>query len=225
MTIYACLHYNKNIINCKQTPCSQSEQLIYTYINMLENIFGSNTRVTLLSIFFNSPEKSYFVRELTRMAEGQINSIRRELSNLNNIGLIDVIEDETDKIKKFYKLNTKFILFDELKSIFEKGKILTQKKFIEKIQKTGDIKYLLLSGVFTKCPEAPVDILAVGKIDKNKLAALVKTLEKDIAHPIKYTIMEKKEFEYRKAICDLFLFSLLSHNKIVVIDDMKEVEE
>jgi len=192
---------------------------------MLENIFGSNTRVMLLSIFFNSPEKPFFVRELTRLVNGQINSIRRELSNLKSIGMIDIIDNDKNKLKKFYKLNDKFIFFDELKSIFEKGKLLTQKKFIEKIQKTGDIKYLLLSGIFTKSPESPVDILIVGRINKNKMALLVKNLEKAIASSIKYTIMDRKEFEYRKAICDLFLFSLLSHNKIVVIDELEKKEE
>jgi len=56
---------------------------------MLEHLFGSKTRVMLLRLFLNNPEKFYFVRELTRNLDSHLNSIRRELSNLQQIGIID----------------------------------------------------------------------------------------------------------------------------------------
>ena len=33
---------------------------------MIEQLFGSKTRVMLLRLFLNNPEKFYYVRELTR---------------------------------------------------------------------------------------------------------------------------------------------------------------
>ena len=32
--------------------------------------------------FFHSPERAFYVRELARLVEGQLNAIRRELANL-----------------------------------------------------------------------------------------------------------------------------------------------
>ena len=61
---------------------------------MLEHIFGSKTRVNLLSTFYNNPDKQFFVRELTRIVKGQINSIRRELTNLKKIGLIEIVGEK-----------------------------------------------------------------------------------------------------------------------------------
>jgi len=55
---------------------------------MLESIFGSRTRVKLLKIFLAHPGEYYFVRELARMTEEKIKAIRRELSNLEEFGLI-----------------------------------------------------------------------------------------------------------------------------------------
>ena len=45
----------------------------------LEKLFGSKTRTKLLSLFFGNPERSFYVREMTRVIEEQINSVRREL--------------------------------------------------------------------------------------------------------------------------------------------------
>ena len=53
----------------------------------VEKLFGSKTRAKLLKLFFENPEKSFYVREITRVIEEQINSVRRELLNLENIGM------------------------------------------------------------------------------------------------------------------------------------------
>ena len=53
-----------------------------------EKLFGSKTRAKLLKLFFENPEKSFYVREMTRVIDEQINSVRRELLNLESIGII-----------------------------------------------------------------------------------------------------------------------------------------
>ena len=51
-----------------------------------EKLFGSKTRAKLLDLFFANTNKSFYVREITRLIEEQINSVRRELMNLEGIG-------------------------------------------------------------------------------------------------------------------------------------------
>jgi len=55
---------------------------------MLEQLFGSKSRVKILRVFFNNPEESFFVRELTRLTKTHLNSIRRELKNLYKLGIL-----------------------------------------------------------------------------------------------------------------------------------------
>jgi hypothetical protein len=45
---------------------------------MIEQLFGSKTRVKLLKLFFSNPNRSFYVREITRTIDEQINSVRRE---------------------------------------------------------------------------------------------------------------------------------------------------
>ena len=54
----------------------------------IEKLFGSKTRAKLLQLFYENPEKSFYVREMTRVIDEQINSVRRELLNLESIGII-----------------------------------------------------------------------------------------------------------------------------------------
>lgn len=55
---------------------------------MLEQLFGSKTRLKLLKLFLLNPERAYFIRELTRIINTQINSVRRELQNLLQCNII-----------------------------------------------------------------------------------------------------------------------------------------
>ena len=82
-----------------------------------EKLFGSKTRAKLLQLFFESPEKSFYVREMTRVIDEQINSVRRELNNLEGIG---VIKSETFDNKIYYSANNKHPFSRPLTEIFSK---------------------------------------------------------------------------------------------------------
>src|SRR3954447_5373911 len=85
---------------------------------MVEQLFGSKTRVKLLQLFYSNPNRSFFVREITRKIDEQINSVRRELSNLLSIGIIT--SDNTNN-KLYYEVNQKFEFFEPLQQIFGGG--------------------------------------------------------------------------------------------------------
>src|SRR5471030_3208683 len=92
---------------------------------MVEQLFGSKTRVKLLRLFFSNPNRSFYVREITRKIDEQINSVRRELSNLLSIGIIT--SDNTNN-KLYYEVNQKFEYFEPLQQIFGGGVKKTVKK-------------------------------------------------------------------------------------------------
>jgi predicted transcriptional regulator len=123
---------------------------------MLEHFFGSKTRVKLLQIFFRSPERPFYVRELSRLADIQLNAIRRELANLTAIGIIGLREEQVVSQKglersKYYQLQKESILFTELQALLTKSQLLEQKVFIDEVlHKAGQIKLFLLSGLFTQ---------------------------------------------------------------------------
>ncbi|MDD5043416.1 MAG: hypothetical protein PHD51_01970 [Patescibacteria group bacterium] len=205
---------------------------------MLEHLFGSKARVKLLRLFLNNPDKPFFVRELSRYLKLQINSIRRELQNLETIGIIMVdrgaaeesapgkgkgkkggkIKKSRASQKKFFKADRSFILYKDLKNLLVKAQVLLENDFIKKLKKFGSLSYLALSGVFVGQDNSSTDILIVGKMDRRKLKRLVRTFEKELGMELRVTLMAVKEFEYRRNITDRFLYGILDGKKIVLVD-------
>ena len=65
---------------------------------MLEQLFGSRTRTKLLYLFLEHPEEAFFVREITRQIKERINSVRRELDNLEKLVVgVNVFTTEPEK--------------------------------------------------------------------------------------------------------------------------------
>src|SRR5574342_304834 len=83
---------------------------------MIEQLFGSKTRVKLLHLFYTNPNRSFYVREITRKIEEQINSVRRELSNLLSIGIIK--SDATNNNRLYYEVNQEYEHYQPLAMIF-----------------------------------------------------------------------------------------------------------
>jgi hypothetical protein len=188
---------------------------------MLSQLFGSEARVKILNIFLTKPDNQYYLRQLARDLDLQLNSVRRELVNLEQLGvIIPVIADVKNKEKKYYAVNRDFILFNEIKSLFIKAQLLSTKDFIENVQKICTPKLLILTGFFTGNTEVKTDLLIVGRINREKLIKLIKELEESIDKEINYTIMDEREFIYRKEIFDVFLHKIINGKNLIVCDNL-----
>lgn len=201
--------------------------------HMLEQLFGSKTRVRLLRLFLNNYQGAYYVRELTRKIGSQINAIRNELDNLIEMGVIKEAEgfepEDAGKAgrksaaqRKYYRLNVDALLYPELRALFMKAQVLLEKDFVSRITQTGTVQYLALTGFFVGEAESPTDLFAVGKVNRDRLANVIKAFEKEIGREINYTILTPQEYKYRKDVTDRFLYSILESKKIVVVDAAAE---
>jgi len=196
---------------------------------MLEHLFGSLTRIKLLRLFYGNPERAYFVRELSRTIEIQLNAVRRELANLEEIGIIKQTEFGQSKDEevgtersKYYKINTGFFLHEELGALLEKTQLLEERNFIDLLKKrAGSIKVMILTGFFTNTPDVGTDILFVGEIKSIAVAKVMKDFEKFLNHPVRYTILDEKEFSERREIGDRFLYSIFEAKHIFAVDELK----
>jgi len=82
---------------------------------MIEQLFGSKTRVKLLRLFFSNPNRSFYVREITRKVDEQINSVRRELANMLSLG---IITSDSSNNKLYYEVNQEYEYFKPLQTMF-----------------------------------------------------------------------------------------------------------
>lgn len=199
---------------------------------MVEQLFGSKTRVKLLQLFYSNPNRSFYVREITRKIDEQINSVRRELSNLLSIG---IITSDTTNNKLYYEVNQKFEFYDPLQQIFGGGVKPTKSKKAtlaegeigeeapsarddHALKAVGHIDLAVYTGQFTRDESAGIDILIVGEVNPNALKKFVDELEAKENKSIRYTVMSLPDFQYRQQIRDRFAVAITTAKKQVLVD-------
>lgn len=194
--------------------------------NSLESLFGSKARVQLLKIFFEHPDKMFYLRELARKTKLHFNSIRREVLNLQKIGLLKICEkDSSQSPYTYFQLDHNFIFFQELQNIILKYQLSLQIDFLKQIKEVGDLRFLAFLGYFVGDPKSPIDVFIVGKMNKNVVQDLIHGLENEIGRSLNYTFLTPEEFEQRKRMTDKFLYAILEAKKNVIFDNLNNLNK
>jgi predicted transcriptional regulator with HTH domain len=201
---------------------------------MIEQLFGSKTRVKLLQLFFSNPNRAFYVREITRKVDEQINSVRRELANLLSIGIID---SESTNNRLYYEVNQDFEHYKALSMVFGPKAAKTVKKgdkssaetedieetiehpLAKEVRNLGRVELALLTGIFTRDTLAGIDVLIVGDVNQTKLNKFISDLEKEESKELKFTVMPKSNFVYRQQINDRFINNVLAAKKQIIINN------
>jgi len=193
---------------------------------MIDALFGSKTRVKLLHLFLNNPGQSYFVREITRKIDEQINSVRRELSNMLEVGIIT--SDSADN-KLYYQVNQRYEYYVPLKAIFGDQSIdmkevsakpddASTEKYATLLADVTGLRLAVLAGVLVRGSASSVDILLVGNIVPAKLKSLVKDIETSEGREINYCVLSYDEFYYRLSVRDRFITEIINGKNKIIID-------
>lgn len=195
---------------------------------MIEQLFGSKTRVKLLRLFYSNPNRAFYVREITRKIDEQINSVRRELSNLLSIG---IIASDTTNNRLYYEVNQDYEYFKPLTEIFGGGEaaskdtkeVITSVKQkvdpeVDELAQVGNIELALYTGQFTRDESSGIDLLIVGDVNQTKLQKFITALETKEKKDIRYVVMPQSEFTYRQDVKDRFISTVLGSKQQILID-------
>ncbi|MEX1995360.1 MAG: transcriptional regulator [Candidatus Saccharimonadales bacterium] len=208
---------------------------------MIEQLFGSKTRVKLLQLFYANPNRSFYVREITRKVEEQINSVRRELANLLSIG---IITSDANNNRLYYEVDQEYEYYAPLAQIFggaapvvvpqktDKGAKITKKTdavpehaLAKSLRLTGKVDLALLTGQFTRDDSSGVDILIVGDVNQSKISRFMTDLEKAENKELRYAVLPLDNYQYRLQINDRFINQVLEAKKQVIINSQDLVPE
>lgn len=189
---------------------------------MIDSLFGSKTRVKLLHLFLNNPEKSFYVREITRMIDEQINSVRRELANMVSVGIVQ--QDAIDN-KLYYSVNEDYPYIKPLAAIFsdkntEGGMGDTSSvSWKDSLGRMRGLKLAIISGKLVVGSSSAVDLLLVGDdMSAVTIKNLVKKIEKDRKIEINYAVISYDDFYYRMSVKDRFIMDIIRNKHSVLVD-------
>ena len=185
---------------------------------MLQELITSKARSKILRLFLANPDNKFYVREIVRKLNENYNSIRRELNKLEDIG---ILESAREANLKYFYVNKKLSIYEELQRIFFKtdglGDVIR-----DRIKEIGDVKTVFIYGSFAKGEEtliSDIDLFIVGELDENKLIVTIRDLEKNLSREINYVIFNSKELKARYKNNDPFIKNVLAEKKIMLIGE------
>jgi hypothetical protein len=202
---------------------------------MVEQLFGSKTRVKLLQLFYSNPNRSFYVREITRQIDEQINSVRRELANLLSVG---IITSDNANNRLYYEVNQKYTHYDAFHSIFGGGTMKRKKTVkagedavteeaepVDELRALGKVDLALLTGQFTRDETSGIDLLIVGDVNNRNLEKYIAEMEAKESKEIRYAAMTTENFKYRRQINDRFITKVMEAKKQILTDKDNLLEE
>lgn len=156
-------------------------------------LFRSKTRQALLHLFFTNPQEHYYVRQLQASLGTSVGSLHRELTHLEEIGVL--VAEPHAKIK-LYSVNKRHPLYEDLKNIVAKT-MGVEEALKEALAAVPGIKLAFTYGSFASGQETKkgdIPICLMGKIDQDLLKTVLKRLEKQLKRKIICTSMGEAEF-------------------------------
>ena len=185
---------------------------------ILEQLFESQAKVKLMRFFFRNQIDAFPIRQILKMLRMNSGAVRREIKKLEKIGLIDSRKRQGRIV---YSLNSNFDFLEELKNLVLKSTISSKSELINDIRKIGNVKLLVLGGIFRNSETDGADILVVGdKINPRKLTTFLKDLEAEVGKELNCASMSAKEFNYRYDMYDRFVRDLINENKNILINKL-----
>lgn len=188
----------------------------------LEALLVSKVRIKVLKFFLLQPDVKLHLRGIVREIDEEINAVRRELTRLEEVGIV-ISEEEGSK--KFFQQNKESVYYYELLIMMHKafglgGKLIRANKSL------GEVKFALLTEDYLKqthTSSQKIDLVVVGTIDLPKLTELVEQAEQKLEREIFYTVMTEREFFLKKKRRDPFVLNILTQRIVLLIGSYEEL--
>ena len=177
----------------------------------VSHIFGGEGKVKIMRLFIFNPNSTFTAAEVASRAKTRAPAARRELANLVKGGLLK-------KRGKNYLLNKGYAYLAAIGNFLIDASPFSEKEIVRKISSAGNMKLVLIAGVFLHNPDSRVDILIVGDhIKHGKLLSVISSIESELGKELRYAVFETSDFQYRMGIYDKLIRDILDsqHEKIL----------
>ncbi len=208
-------------------------------MEILGKLFGSSDRVKLMRLFVLNPTVVLPGDEVGARAKVTSKGLRKELELLKRVGFAQVKtitltpapapkivtgrKAKKLKIKKVkgWQLNQSFPFLNPLRNLLRNDVVGRRREIASRFAHTGNIKFLVISGIFIDQPESRADLLLVGDhLKRAKIERAINMVEAEVGRELNYSVMETADFNYRFHACDKFIRDILDYPHERLIDKL-----
>jgi len=210
-------------------------------MEILSKLFGGAGIVKMLRLFLFNPTEPFEVKDIAKRTRVEADIVRNELAMLLKIGFIrkrsfykDIEEPKVRRRSVRTQKKTKkprrkrvsgFILdqnFPHLKELHDLliGTVpFETDSVVRRLKKVGNVKLVIIAGVFVQHWDSRLDILVVGdNLKQSQLSHVIKDIESELGREIRYAMFPTQDFRYRLSMYDRLVRDVLDYPHKAVID-------
>lgn len=175
--------------------------------------FRSQIIIKVLGYFFINLEKKHYINELAEILAVDPGNLFRKLKELETEG---ILFSEIQGNQRYYRLNKKYPLFNELKKSFE-AKYGLVSLLKNKLSKLKNLQEAYIFGSFANNSfqqESDIDILLIGEHSPLEAKRLILPLQNIFKRDFNIIDISTADLEKKKKQNDEFIKNIFSHKII-----------
>jgi|CXWL01.1.fsa_nt_gi hypothetical protein len=182
----------------------------------LPRLFGSFARLKILRLFFFNDDTIFSLADVAFRTKTPKDVARKELNTLVSS---TVVRKRSGKGGAVYLVNKRFDHFEALQTFLRTSTTLGDAAMVNVFKRAGNIRLVVLSGIFTGAVETKIDVLLVGdKLEDKVLDAGVRTLEAELGRELRFAAFSTEDFRYRLGVYDRLLRDVFDFPHRTLVD-------
>ena len=186
---------------------------------MLESLFGSKTRVSILANLLLHPEQEVHLRDLSDQIGAAPRGVQVEVDRLVNLG---VLLERRSRTRRYLSANIGHRLYGPLRQLLEQS-VGVVPALEEALSSSPLVELAVVYGSFARReagPSSDLDLLIVGEISLGEVLEITSPLQERFDLDITPVVMTESEFRARRARKEHFISSLLASPTIPLVGDL-----
>jgi len=198
----------------------------------LIKMFGGAAPVRVMRLFLSNQDTPFDPADIKLRTNISAAAARKEAKRLLQIKLIKRITFQKDvpvrkrgkkttrkKKTQGFILNRSFPYLYALKLLLLGSEVSDKKSVLSRLQSTGRVKLIVISGAFLQNDEGRIDLLVVGdSLSHSRLERVLRAIESDLGKELRYAVMDSREFHYRLGMYDKFVRDVFDNPHETLLD-------
>lgn len=201
-------------------------------IDMLEKLFGSAAKVKIMRLFLFNQTDAFDIDQIVERAKVTPSEARREITVLEKIDMVkrrsffkDVAVGRKKTIERRrvsgWVFDDTFEYLKPLQDLLAHVSPGRNKQIIQRLNRVGKLKLVIISGFFIQNWDTRVDLFIVAdNLKRGTLENIIKTIESEVGREVRYAAFETPDFRYRLGVYDKLVRDVLDFQHETILDKL-----
>ena len=186
----------------------------------LARLFNSPARLKLLRLFLFNDDLTLTVADAALRSRTPKDVARKEIHVLVTAGIVRKRAGKGGG-GAGYSVNKKFAHFEALLAFVRATTSVSDAEIIGSLRKSGTVRLVTLTGLFTGAIEPKLDLIVVGdKLEERPLLSAIHTLEAELGRELRYAAFSTQDFKYRLGVYDRLLRDVFDYPHRTILDKL-----